>query len=160
VLGSFFVVNIDVAYIPTPKDIVRKMLMLAHVRRGETVFDLGAGDGRVLIEAVRGFRARAVGVEVDPARVAIIKERLSRTGVEAEVIQDDFMNVNVSKADVVAIYLSASVNEKLGPKLKNELKSGARVVSLDYSLAGWKEARKFTTVSGGVSRKIFLYELA
>lgn len=159
-LGSFFVVNIDVAYIPTPKDIVRKMLMLAHVRRGETVFDLGAGDGRVLIEAVRGFRARAVGVEVDPARVAIIKERLSRTGVEAEVIQDDFMNVNVSKADVVAIYLSASVNEKLGPKLKNELKSGARVVSLDYSLAGWKEARKFTTVSGGVSRKIFLYELA
>jgi precorrin-6B methylase 2 len=153
------VVNLDVAYIPTPKDVVRKMLTLAHVRRGETVFDLGAGDGRILIEAVRGFGARGVGVEVDPGRVAIIKERLARTGVEAEVIQSDFMNVDVSTADVVAIYLSASVNEKLGPKLSNELRAGARVVSLDYSLVDWKEKRRITTVSGGVSREIFLYEL-
>jgi precorrin-6B methylase 2 len=154
------VVNLDVAYIPTPKDIVRKMLTLAHVRHGETVFDLGAGDGRILIEAVRGFGARAVGVEADPERVATIKERLARTGVEAEVIQGDFMNVEISTADVVAIYLSSSVNEKLGPKLSKELGAGARVVSLDYPLVGWKEGRIITTVSGGVSRKIFLYELA
>ena len=153
-------VNLDVAYIPTPKDIVRKMLMLAQLRRGETVFDLGAGDGRVLIEAVRGFGARAVGVEIDPERVAMIKERLARTGVDATVIQDDFMNVNLSTADVVAIYLSASVNEKLGPKLMNELGSGARVVSLDYELPGWKEGQSVKMLSGGVSRKIYLYEMA
>ena len=153
-------VNLDVAYIPTPKDIVRKMLMLAQLRRGETVFDLGAGDGRVLIEAVRGFGARAVGVEIDPERVAMIKERLARTGVDATVIQDDFMNVNLSTADVVAIYLSASVNEKLGPKLMNELGSGTRVVSLDYELPGWKEGQSVKMLSGGVSRKIYLYEMA
>ena len=152
-------VNLDVAYIPTPKDIVRKMLTLAKVRRGETVFDLGAGDGRILIDAARSFGAHAVGVEVDPDRVARLKERLAHTGVEAEIIQGDFMNVNISRADVVAIYLSVSVNEKLGPKLRNELKTGARVVSLDYTLPSWKEARSITVVSGGVTRTIFLYQV-
>jgi len=90
----------------------------------------------------------------------MIKERLARTGVDATVIQDDFMNVNLSTADVVAIYLSASVNEKLGPKLMNELGSGARVVSLDYELPGWKEGQSVKMLSGGVSRKIYLYEMA
>ena len=98
-------VNLDVVYVPTPKEIVRRMLGLASVRCGETVFDLGAGDGRILIEAVRGFGAQAIGVEVDPERLVRLKERLNATGTEAKVIQGDFMEVNVSSADVVAIYL-------------------------------------------------------
>jgi cyclopropane fatty-acyl-phospholipid synthase-like methyltransferase len=152
-------VNLDVAYVPTPKDIVRRMLRLANVRRGETVFDLGAGDGRILIEAVRGFGAQAVGVEVDPERLLRLRERLTATGTEAEVIQGDLMEVNVSSADVVAIYLSSSVNAKLASKLKDELKAGARVVSLDYTLPGWLLEKELTVKSGAISRTIFLYKV-
>ena len=152
-------VDLDVAYVPTPKDIVRKMLRLAQVRPGELVFDLGAGDGRILIEAVRGFGARAIGVELDPERLARIKLRLKATGTVAEVIQKDFMKVNLSRADVVAIYLSASVNSKLAPKLKDELKPGARVVSLDYVLPGWVLQRELSIKSGGVTRQIYLYRV-
>ena len=74
------VVNLDVAYVPTPKDLVRKMLRVAGVRRGETVFDLGAGDGRILIEAVRGFGARAIGVEMDPERLGPNTRTINRDG--------------------------------------------------------------------------------
>jgi 16S rRNA A1518/A1519 N6-dimethyltransferase RsmA/KsgA/DIM1 with predicted DNA glycosylase/AP lyase activity len=147
-----------VAYVPTPKDIVRTMLRLADVRRGETVFDLGAGDGRILIEAARKFGARVVGVELDPQRLARIQERLATTGAEATVIQRDFMEVDLSSADVIAIYLSDSVNARLAPKLRNELKVGARVVSLDYVLPGWAFERELTVKSGGVTRKVFLYK--
>ncbi len=153
-------VDLDVAYIPTPKDIVRRMLQLADVRRGELVFDLGAGDGRILIEAVRKFGAHAFGVELDPERFARIRDRLRATGTVAEVIQEDFMKVNLSSADVVAIYLSPSVNSKLAPKLKDELKLGARVVSLDYVLPGWVPERELSITSGGISRKIYLYRVA
>ncbi len=152
-------VNLDVAYVPTPKGIVRRMLGMARVRRGETVFDLGAGDGRILIEAVRRFGARATGVEVDPERLARIRERLTATGTDATVIQGDFMEVNLSTADVIAIYLSASVNAKLASKLRNELKAGARVVSLDYVLPGWTLERELTVKSGGIARKLYLYRV-
>jgi len=152
-------VNLDVAYVPTPKDIVRRMLRLARVRHGETVFDLGAGDGRILIEAVRGFGAHAIGVELDPERLVRLKERLTATGTEATVIQGDLMEVNTSSADVVAIYLSSSVNAKLAAKLKNELKAGARVVSLDYVLPGWVPERELTVKGGGVTRKIYSYKV-
>lgn len=151
-------VDLDVAYVPTPKDIVRKMLRLAQLRRGEMLFDLGAGDGRILIEAVRGFGAQAVGVEADPQRVIRLKERLAGTGVAAKVIQGDFMDTDLSTADVVAIYLSPSVNAKLAPKLKKELKKSARVVSLDYALPEWAQGREFPVESGGISRKIYLYK--
>ena len=157
--GVNTVVNLDVAYVPTPKDIVRRMLRLAGVRRGETVFDLGAGDGRILIEAVRGFGAQAIGVEVDPERLVRIKERLTATGTEAKVIQGDLMQVDTSSADVVAIYLSSSVNAKLASKLENELKAGARVVSLDYTLPGWVPEKELTVKSGGISRRIYLYRV-
>lgn len=152
-------VDLDVAYVPTPKDIVRKMLELAQVRPGETVFDLGAGDGRILIEAGRRFRARAVGVEIDPERVARIRERLGATQTDAKVVEGDFMKVDLSSADVIAIYLSPSVNSRLGPKLRAELKAGARVVSLDYELPGWIAEREKLVESGGVSRTIYLYKV-
>ena len=155
--GSDPVVNLDVAYVPTPKDLVRKMLRVAGVRRGETVFDLGAGDGRILIEAVRGFGARAIGVEMDPERLARIQERLTATGTEATVLAGDLMQVNLSSADVVTIYLSESVNTKLAEKLRNELKPGARIVSLDYVLPGWASERDLTVGSGGITRKLYLY---
>lgn len=153
-------VDLDVAYVPTPKDIVRKMLTLAGVRRGEVVFDLGAGDGRILIEAVRSFGARAVGVELDPKRFARIQERLKATATDAELIEGDLMNVDLSSADVVAIYLSPSLNSRLAPKLEKELNSGARVVSLDYWLPGWPVDKEISVTTGGIRRRIYLYKVA
>ncbi len=149
--------NLDVAYIPTPKIIVRQMLLLARLRRDELLYDLGAGDGRILIEAARGFGARCVGVEIDPARIARLKERLEATRVKAEVIEGDLMNVDLSKADVVTIYLSNSVNSILAPKLTRELKPGSRVVSLDYVLPEWEHEKELTVKSTGLDRKLYLY---
>jgi ubiquinone/menaquinone biosynthesis C-methylase UbiE len=150
-------VDLDVAYVPTPKQVVRQMLNLARLRRGETLYDLGAGDGRILIEAAREYGAKPVGIEIDPARVSRMKERLKATHVDAELIQGDFMEMDLSKADVVAIYLSSSVNARLSPKLRLELREGARVVSLDYDLPGWTIEREIKVESGGVKRTIYLY---
>jgi len=149
--------NLDVAYIPTPKNIVRQMLLLAKLRRGELLYDLGAGDGRILIEGTREFGARCVGVEIDPERVTRLKERLAATKVEAKIIEGDLMQVRLSDADVVAIYLSDSVNANLAPKLSRELKFGARVVSLDYTLPGLKLEKETSVTSAGLIRQIYLY---
>jgi len=153
------VVGLDVAFVPTPKKIVRAMLQLASLRRGETLIDLGAGDGRIIIEAVRHFGARAVGVEVDPARISRIKERLAATGTKAELIEADMFNIHLSPANVVTIYLSASANAKLAPKLRAELTKGTRVVSLDYPLPEWKPERELGVEASGIERKLYLYKI-
>ena len=152
-------VDLDVAYVPTPKDIVRQMLQLASLRRGETLFDLGAGDGRIIIEAVRRFGARAIGVEIDPERITRIKERLNATKTQAQLIEANLFHVDLSSADVIAFYLSDSANAKLAPKLKNELKAGARVVSLDYTLPGWVPERELEVNTSGITRKLYLYRI-
>ena len=151
-------VDLDVAYVPTPKTIVRQMLTLAGLRRGETLFDLGAGDGRIMIEAARKFGARAVGIEIDPERVTRIQDRLRSTGIKADIIQADFMKVDLSSADVIAIYLSESVNANLAPKLERELRAGARVVSLDYPLPGWVPEKE-SIAKGALHRKLYLYRV-
>jgi len=152
--------DLDVAYVPTPKPIVREMLRLAQLRKGEALIDLGAGDGRIIIEAARGFGARATGIEVDPERVLRIKERLKSTRADAQLIQADFMNVDLSFADVVTIYLSDSANSKLAPKLNRELKAGTRIVSLDYALPGWVPEKELTVKSSGLARKVYLYKIS
>lgn len=152
-------VDLDVAYIPTPKHIVRQMLQLAQLRRDEILFDLGAGDGRIMIEAARKFGARVTGIEIDPERAARIRERLESTRVKAEIIQADFMNVDLSSADVITIYLSDSVNTRLAPKLRQELGPGARIVSLDYTLPDWKPEKEVVT-KGAVPRRLLLYEIS
>ena len=152
-------VNLDVAYVPTPKDIVRRMLQLASIRRGETLFDLGAGDGRIIIEAVRDYGVRAVGVEIDPERISRIRERLDSTGTQAELLEADLFEVDLSSADVIIIYLSASANIRLAPKLKAELKPGTRVVSLDYVLPGWVPDREVEVSTSGIKRKVYLYRV-
>lgn len=133
------------------------MLLLSRLRQGELLYDLGAGDGRILIEGAREFGARCVGVEIDPERVVRLKERLAATKVEAKIIEGDLMQVDLSDADVIAIYLSDSVNAKLAPKLSRELKAGARVVSLDYELLGWKPDKETIVTSAGLSRQLYLY---
>ena len=151
-------VDLDVAYVPTPKLIVRSMLQLASLRRGEILFDLGAGDGRIIIEAAREFGARAVGIEIDPIWVSRIRERLASTNSKAELIEGDLFNVNLASADVVTIYLSDSANARLVSKLESELKEGARVVSLDYELPGWLPKRELNVSASGMERKLYLYK--
>jgi predicted RNA methylase len=154
------VVELDVAYVPTPKDIVRRMLQLASLRRGETMFDLGAGDGRIIIEAARRFGAGAIGVEIDPDRISRIRERLAATGTKAKLIEGNMFRVDLSSADVITIYLSDSANAKLAPKLNAELKQGTRVVSLDYCLPGWVPDRELEVNTSGITRKLYLYKAA
>ena len=149
--------NLDVAYIPTPKSIIREMLRLTRLKRGELLYDLGAGDGRILIEAARRFGANCIGVEIDPERIGRLRERLTATRVKAEVIEGDLMQVDLSRADVVAIYLSDSVNSRLAPKLKRELKTGSRVVSLDYPLPTWRPERERVVRTASMERKLYLY---
>ena len=112
-----------------------------------------------MIEAARKFGARVTGIEIDPERVERIRHRLQSTRVKAQIIQADFMNVELSSADVIAIYLSDSVNAKLAPKLQHELKAGARVVSLDYALPSWV-SRKEVVVQGAVPRLLILYRVS
>ena len=152
------VVGLDVAFIPTPKKIVRAMLQLASLRRGETLVDLGAGDGRIIIEAVKHFGAHAIGVEMDPARISRIKERLAATGTRAELIEADMFNVKLGPANVITIYLSTSVNTRLAPKLRAEVAPGTRVVSLDYPLPEWKPERELEVKASGIERKLYLYK--
>ena len=135
------------------------MLQLVSLRRGETLFDLGAGDGRIIIQAVRDCGARAVGVEIDPERISRIRERLNSTGTRAELIEADLFEVDLSSADVITIYLSASANARLAPKLKAELKVGTRVVSLDYVLPGWVPDREVEISTSGMKRKLYLYRV-
>ena len=106
-------VNLDVAFVPTQKLIVRTMLHLASLRRGETLFDLGAGDGRIIIEAARRFGARAIGIEIDPNLANRIRERIAATKSQAELIEADFFTVDLYTEEVVAIYVSASSYERL-----------------------------------------------
>jgi tRNA A58 N-methylase Trm61 len=115
------------------------MLTLAGLRAGELVYDLGAGDGRILSSAVKDFDARAIGIELHESRYEAIAKRIEREhlGNSAGVIRGDFFNINLSQADVVTLYLLTSVNSMIKPKLERELKPGARVVSHDFPIHGW-----------------------
>jgi tRNA A58 N-methylase Trm61 len=116
------------------------MLQLADLRPGEIIFDLGAGDGRTVIMAAKTFGARAVGVELreDLAKKAIIGINESGLTERVTLVNGDIFKVDLSAADVVFLYLTTSANEKIKPKLETELKNGARVVSHDYEIVGWK----------------------
>jgi predicted RNA methylase len=115
------------------------MLTLADVKPGELVYDLGAGDGRIICSAVKDFDAKAVGVELHESRYEAIAKRIEREclGNSAGVIQADFFNINLSRADVVTLYLLTAVNSMIKPKLERELKVGARIVSHDFPIHGW-----------------------
>lgn len=131
--------RLQVPFVPTPEPVVKRMLTLADVKAGELVYDLGAGDGRILSSAVKDFDARAIGIELHESRYEAIAKRIEREhlGNSAGVIRGDFFQINLSQADVVTLYLLTSVNSMIKPKLERELKPGARVVSHDFPIHGW-----------------------
>jgi len=123
-------------FIPTPEDVVDRMLTLAKVTRDDVVYDLGCGDGRIPIAAAKKYGAKGVGLDIDPALVELAKSNANAAGVEA-LVDFQVQNVlaaDVSKATVVTLYLLSSSNERLRPMLMKQLKPGARIVSHAFSM--------------------------
>jgi SAM-dependent methyltransferase len=133
----------DVIYVPTPEPVARRMLELAGVGPQDVVYDLGCGDGRIVIAAARHFGARGVGVDIDPARVAEARANVKRAGVEdkVEIRLGDMFETDTSPATVVALYLLDSLNVRLRPKLQRELAPGARIVSQSFGMGDWQPAQ-------------------
>jgi protein-L-isoaspartate O-methyltransferase len=148
-------------YVPSPQPIVERMLELAEVEPGETVYDLGSGDGRILITAASKYKAKAVGVELDENLVKAAEDNIKREGLaeNAKVIHGNMLEVDVSPANVVIIYLLTLSNDKLRPVLEKQLKPGTRVVSHNFKVPGWSPAREETVISRGRSHHIYVYEI-
>lgn len=130
----------DVVFATTPHKVVREMLKLAGATKDDVVYDLGSGDGRIVIAAARDFGARGVGLEFDQELVAGSTESAKRAGVSERVqfIREDIFTADISKATVVALYLLPELNKRLVPKFFRELKPGARVVAHRFGAEGWK----------------------
>ncbi len=130
-------------FVASPPLVIRRLLTLAELKKGETFYDVGAGDGRPVIMAAQEFGAVAVGIELrqDLARQAL--QRIHELGLQdrATIMNSDVFSVDLRRADVVYLYLTTSANDKVRPKLETELKSGARVVSHDYEIVGWTAAK-------------------
>ena len=127
-------------FVATPTPVVRQMLILADLKPGEVLYDLGSGDGRAVIMAAKDFGATSVGVELrdDLAKRALDSIQTLELTEKTRIIQKDIFTVNLSAANVVFLYLTTSANEKIKPKLEAELEPGTRVVSHDYEILGWK----------------------
>ena len=142
----------DIGYVPTPQDVVEAMLKLADVTPNDVVYDLGSGDGRIPITAARMYGARAVGIEIDPARVAEASAGAKAAGVAGKVIfrTEDLFTANISEATVVTMYLLPSLNLKVLPKLNRELKAGTRVVSHAFDMGDAIRPRRELRVGGRI----------
>jgi SAM-dependent methyltransferase len=130
-------------YVPTPQEVVDRMLALAKVTKTDVVYDLGCGDGRIVITAASRYGARGVGVDIDPARIRESNENARRAGVEKLVTfrLQDALTVDVSEATVVTLYLLSASNMKLRPILTKQLKPGARIISHAFSMGDWQAER-------------------
>jgi SAM-dependent methyltransferase len=135
--------RLDVPFVPTPNEVVDGMLKLAGVKKGDVVYDLGCGDGRIVIAAARDYGAKAVGVDLNPERIQEARENAKKAAVEDRVrfVENDLFKANIADASVVTLYLLPSVNEKLRPKLLKELKPGTRIVSHSFDMGDWKPDR-------------------
>jgi precorrin-6B methylase 2 len=128
---------------PTPMDRVRRMLEMAEVGPGDLLYDLGSGDGRIVITAARDFEARAVGIEVDPILVSWSRFRIRAEGLEdrARVVWGNLFKEDLGEATVVTVFLRKGINNALREKLRGELRPGARVVSYLHTFDGWATAK-------------------
>ena len=128
-----------VPFVPTPQEVVDKMIELGGVKKGDTVYDLGSGDGRIVITAAKKG-AKAVGFEIDGDLVKESRENIQKAGVQssAEIRQQDILTVDLSAASVVTMYLLPDVNLKLRPNVLSQMKPGSRVVSHAFDMGDWK----------------------
>jgi 16S rRNA G966 N2-methylase RsmD len=150
----------EIPFVPTPHTVVEKMLQLAAVKPDEVVYDLGAGDGRIVFTAVNKFSAKGVAVELDPWRSSLIREKVIRQGLKEriEVRQEDLFQTTLRGADVVTLYLLPEANRRLSKKLLLELPSGARVVTHDYPIPGWRPIEVLNVKCDGKIHTLYLYQ--
>ena len=127
-------------FVPSPQTVVEYMLKLADLKAGEVLFDMGSGDGRTVIMAAKTFGARGVGIELREDLAKKAMSHIHENGIDDRVtiMNTDMFTVNLTSADVVYLYLTTSANEKIKPKLESDLKKGARIVSHDYEIIGWR----------------------
>ena len=147
----------DVIFVPTPNEVVDKMFELAQVTARDVVYDLGCGDGRIVISAAQRFGARGVGIDIDPQRIAEAAANVRSAGVADKVrlIEGDLFEADISEATVVTLYLLTRLNVKLRPKLLRELRPGTRVVSHAFDMGEWPPEQR--AVVGATS--VFLWRI-
>ena len=149
-------------YYPTPETVVEEMLKLVATKPGETMFDLGSGDGRIVIMAAKKFNADATGIEFDADLYKQSSERIKALGLEkkARIIHGDIMLQDYSKADVITVYLLPLSNDKVRPMLEKQLKPGTRIVAHDFEFSGWNPDRVVHIEDDGEGRShtLFLYK--
>jgi precorrin-6B methylase 2 len=148
-------------YVPSPHQIVDRMLELAKIKPGEKLYDLGSGDGRVVIAAAQKYEAKAIGIELSSRLVKSSQEEIKRLGLteKASVVHGDVFDADLSDADVVILYLMRDSNNTLKPKLEKALKPGARVISHDYEIEGWKPQIEEKVDAFRRNHKIYVYRM-
>jgi hypothetical protein len=132
-----------VPYVPTPQEVVDRMLEIAQVKKGDVVYDLGSGDGRIVVTAAKKYGVKAIGFEIDPQRIKESHENIKKAGVEklVEIRQQDIRTVDLSGASVLTMYLLPEVNLMLRPNIWSQMKPGSRVVSHDFDMGDWKPVK-------------------
>lgn len=155
----------DVPYVPTTEAAVKAMLALAGVTKQDIVYDLGCGDGRIVVAAAKVYGAHAVGIDINPQRIKEANENAAKAGVEKLVRfeENDLFEAKISEATVVTMFLLSNINLKLKPKLLQDLKPGTRLVSNTFDMGDWK-AEKEVDVEGDddetfLSRRLFLWRV-
>jgi SAM-dependent methyltransferase len=149
----------DVPFLVTPPEIVDHMLRMARVGPDDVVYDLGSGDGRIVIAAAQDFKARAVGIEIDPTLVARSREYARRAGVaeRTSFVEQDLFQADLSPATVVTIYLTREVNLRLRPKLRAELRPGTRIVSFNFDMGDWEPTAMTRVEVSGRATPVYLW---
>jgi len=147
-----------VPYVPTPQEVVDRMLELAQVKKGDVVYDLGSGDGRIVVTAAKKYGVKAIGFEIDPQRIKESHENIKKAGVEqlVEIRQQDIRTVDLSGATVLTMYLLPEVNLMIRPNIWKQMKPGSRIVSHDFDMGDWK-ALKTENIKDGSSWDHTLY---
>jgi precorrin-6B methylase 2 len=149
-------------FVPTPEEVVVRMLELAEIRPGDVLYDLGSGDGRIVVAAAKKYGIKAVGFEIDPALVRESRQIIKQEGLEnlVEIRDEDILSLDFSPASVVTMYLYPGANLKLRPALMSRLKPGSRVVSHQFTMGDWTPAKTAQLKdSTGLTRTIYLWRI-
>ena len=149
-------------FVPSPQEVVDKMLQVANIKKDDTVYDLGCGDGRIILTAAQKFGARSVGVELDPDLYKKTRDRIHELKLDdrVRVIQGNLLDVDLSPATIVTLYLLTDSNSKLKPNLEKYLRPGSRVVSHDFQMMGWTPAKVEHVKRDSRDHTIYLYVIA
>jgi hypothetical protein len=149
----------DVIYYPTPPETVDEMLRMAKIKKGDVLYDLGSGDGRIPIAAAKQYGIRAVGIEIDPKLVIEADENARKEGVSDLVRfrNEDMFRIDVREATVVTLYLSEKLNVLMRPKLLSELRPGSRILSHDFRMGDWKPEQTVRVPWGKLYRTVYLW---